>query len=258
MGDTKSKFTLHTQYKDFVPGQSEIDIQTLSPYLTSMRGCFIGLMITVFMLFISLCPASTVLSNLMTDQRYAREGQETIATIMACEFETKMSNLTYTYTVGETSYTHDEYVDHQVCDGLAAGAVVIILYLPSDPATARFVHKNNFLLNAAMVMVFICCLVIPFQGIGGMRRYLYGRYTRRALAAAHHLLEGEITAINSHNPYKHDAYYVRVWYQFETPRKKIVKGFAEAHRQDLKAKDLPPVGTPVTVVYADNGSHMML
>lgn len=258
MGDVKSKFTLHPQHKNFALGESEIDIQTLSPHLTSMRGCFTALMGAVFMLLISLCLVTTVVSDVMTDQRYAREGKEATAIVMACEFEPKMSRLTYTYTVGETSYTHVEYVDHRICYELAIGTAIHIVYLMSEPATARHIDRDNFPVNTIFLMLFICCLVIPFQCIRLMRRYLYGRYTRRTLAAAYHLLEGEITAINGYNPYKHDAYYVRVWYTFEAPRKKVLKGYAEAHRQDLKGQDLPPVGTPITVLYADNGSHMML
>jgi hypothetical protein len=52
---------------------------------------------------------------------------------------------------------------------------------------------------------------------------------------------------------------VRIWYQFQAPDRTILKGFVVANSQDLKGRNQPSVGTPVTVLYSeDSGGHMML
>jgi hypothetical protein len=70
-------------------------------------------------------------------------------------------------------------------------------------------------------------------------------------------LEGEVTAVSGYSLSRTGAYYVRIWYQFMGPSKKMVKGYVEAQRQDLK-KNLPAVGTPITVLYGDEHNSMMV
>lgn len=48
-------------------------------------------------------------------------------------------------------------------------------------------------------------------------------------------------------------------YQFVSPSSgQLLKGSTEWERRDLKGKPLPPPGTPIRVLYADDETHMML
>src|SRR5688572_10028741 len=72
----------------------------------------------------------------------------------------------------------------------------------------------------------IFCAAMTFWGLRDIRRYLYARHHQRQLATRGLLLEGEITAITGYTPGFNGPYSIRIWYTFETPRKKIINGFA--------------------------------
>jgi hypothetical protein len=266
--DVKSKFTLHTDYV-YKPGQNnKIPMAVLSPHIRGSVEFAIVIAMSAVFLIIALCslfllPMLAYIQRI--DYQLLHEGHEIPALVTTCDqFPDSSAFYTYTYTVANVVYEGSDSL-REPCAAHPIGSTITAVYHNSDPAESRInfdlmrSNQNAFgpliLLIGAMIIGGLVFLWI--MGIY-MKRYLYARRHHRDLVTNTQVLQGEITAINGHTPYPSGTYYIQVWYTFETPRKTIVKGFAEAHRQDLKDKELPPVGTPITVVYADNGSHMML
>ncbi len=54
------------------------------------------------------------------------------------------------------------------------------------------------------------------------------------------------------------TYYIVVIYTFTTPDQRTITGEQIRIREDLRDKPLPPDGTPIRVLYADDNTHVML
>jgi hypothetical protein len=86
------------------------------------------------------------------------------------------------------------------------------------------------------------------------------------------LIDGQITRIqvqeakayvrDKYPPFQlrelRDTYYIRVVYTFVSPDQQVISGEQTRARNDLRDKPLPPVRTPIRVLYADDNTHVML
>lgn len=86
------------------------------------------------------------------------------------------------------------------------------------------------------------------------------------------LIDGQITRIqvqeakayvrDKYPPFQlrelRDTYYIHVVYTFTSPDQQVISGEQTRARNDLRDKPLPPVGTPIRVLYADDNTHVML
>ena len=54
------------------------------------------------------------------------------------------------------------------------------------------------------------------------------------------------------------TYYIVVSYAFMNARQRVVNGKQIREREDLRDKPLPPIGTAIRVLYADDDTHVML
>jgi len=54
------------------------------------------------------------------------------------------------------------------------------------------------------------------------------------------------------------TYYIVVTYTFKTPDQRMISGEQIRIREDLRDRPLPPIGTPIRVLYADDHTHVML
>jgi hypothetical protein len=263
---TVKTFTLHENYKDFKPSQTEISLETLVPYSAQGPiGCLLPLLMFAGLMFIT-CIA-TIYHETGVPLLFQHFSQETVAQVIVCQVsETKPNNyvlqLAYSYTwnsrplVGQANlYGHNP-------EGCASylNQTIAIRVLEPDPNQTRIAAQ----MSPAILLTFIAVVMGGF-GAYGVYLFLYViilrirvRFSHPRLTRAGILLEGEILSVRGYSPNKTRDYVVLVKYGFETPRKKYLKGYVEAKRNDLSATSLPPVGTPVAILYADDHAHMML
>jgi hypothetical protein len=257
MSDVKSKFTLYAEYKDFVPRKTPIVFKSLSPRLNSVSQCLPMAFITFFILPLFLFWLIGSIGMKLTQDRFVREGNELTGIITSCAPVKSTQNVRvyYSYTFSSVRFS-DSQILNGPCENYVAGDSMKI-----SPGGA-----NQLIVPFMMICGIPLVLLFLYQYVKTFIDFFYAWPNRSRLRTKGVLLEGEITSI-SDNKHKlrtrrplerTTTYRIFIEYQFETPRKKILTGYTEAHRQDLLYQPLPPVGTPVTVLYADDHTHLML
>ncbi len=92
------------------------------------------------------------------------------------------------------------------------------------------------------------------------QRYVARRRFRR-LRQTHRVITGEIIESDGalYTGYgESSAYHIMVRYQFQSPSGATLAGRQQRRREDLRGQPIPPSGTPVRVLYADDDVYVML
>jgi hypothetical protein len=273
MSDAKNPFILHPEYENFIPGSSELKFNTLFPYGYEVKEASEGGWGCLLLIFLGLLAgviASLVVIyiTLIAPILFELVGEETTAQVVDCQVQPRKSgavpHITYTYTwnnrelsgastlVGSTNADCTPYLHQSLA----------IVVLPFAPTQSYPVIKTPYYELERMSML-VGSLFLGGCAFYLLYRLLYAifldwRYKRifpRLQQGI--LLEGEILKITGHIGYKPPVHFVTVTYGFETPSKNRLTGQAQVTREDLK-NNLPPIGTPVTVLYADDHAHMMV
>jgi hypothetical protein len=271
VSSVKSKFTLHPDYKNFNPGISKLDFKSLS-LVYNIFGCF-GMLIPLFscsFMFVMSCWLATF--GVVQDQLFLLDGTTTTAQVTKCRIEKSKNvsnpNVDYIYVVNGQIYTdhYNSLANQKTCEEYPEGTSLQILYLSADPTNSRIIEpgtqkaqaETGFVYGVMVFMALFCLHFVVWSG-RSIWRYLRAKRIYQRLLTNSILLEGEITSIRGEERAKSSGcYIVMVRYQFESAHGKRLKGYSEALRNDLKGVALPPVGTPVTVLYADDGAHTVL
>jgi hypothetical protein len=265
MSDIKTKFTLHTEYQDFMPGVSHLDFKTLSPGCMTM-GCLLPM--TLVSVGISFFLAYMIYGFSVVPLFIHVFGQDVTGSMIDCRMSEnkdgsmKVSSYTYTYSWDNQEFkrVHANFNGEDGDCNQDLNQPISIRVLPFNPVASRpsadisgLSTMSLSVWGVGVIMILgtfgLCLIHVRYV----QARIIYPRLTQNGI-----LLEGEITRISGDTPSKSNQYFVSVKYQFQSPTGRILKGRAHAHRQDLRGKDLPPVGTPVTILYADDSAHMML
>lgn len=114
------------------------------------------------------------------------------------------------------------------------------------------------------VMLLLINLVLV-SGYYALFHALRQRYTARRrfrrLQQTHRVITGEIVASDGvlHTGYgESSAYHLMVQYQFQSSSGTTLTGRQQRRREDLRGQSIPPPGTPVRVLYADDDAYVML
>lgn len=268
----KAKFTLDPAYRSFMPGKTTLKFETLSPLTDVSCGCAALVMMVLLPVFLLVITA--LLYKAGEDVLFQLDGRDITASVTTCEMRRhaqriKTPFVTYTYEVNGSTYSGDSPLPRIAfdCDRYPVGTPLPVRYTALNPSQSRVLMDGIYppALESLLLDLFIVVCGIPFLlaiFYGGIRSVIQYRHSKKIyprLAQEGILLEGEITAIRGEERGKSvKNYYVIVEYAFLSPGKHRLTGQVEAIRGELQGKELPPIGTPVTILYADDNAHVML
>jgi hypothetical protein len=271
MSSSKAKFTLHPQYKEFVPGTSALEFRTLSQ-TTTFWGCmFLFLMLgvcggmTLFLTYMTSFVAAGRLSMLVYTQQIE-------AHVTHCETrdegDYRYLDINYAYTVDGHDYEgkDDTLWKHktealETCGSYEPGTSIQAIYLKSDQGSSslkeadiRTSDSTTFmfiLLAFSLLGTFFICVSL----IWGIYRYLRAKWIYPRLQKKGTVIVGELISIDGTEK---DSVIVTFRYKFMSPKNRWLYGAEKAHKKHLSSIELPGVGTPITVLYADDHAYTML
>lgn len=172
----------------------------------------------------------------------------------------------YTYEVQDgdgnlQSYSGTDFPGkNQTCPKV--GDRILVEYLRSEPQTSRAtsagVSNTAYVGVMGLALLFIVgCLFMEFTNVSAYRQ-ARKRYKRFQNAATE--VEGKLLSIYGKEGVSvHDAFTYLIYadYEFEVNNKRL-RGQQIKHRGDLRGQWLPPPGTPIRVLYADDDAYVML
>lgn len=267
----KSKFLLNPNYRDFIPRKSKLDFKSLDAGNGWACGCM-SVVLPTFILASLLIPIA--LTFWLWDYwRFGTSGIDVIATITECQIQQQgedgsAPSIVYAYTFNGKTYKNRHTVWWRAvnCDDFPIGTRLDAQYLLRDPSHSRITDAdaNTTLFWSITQFAGIICggvLMIGFTSLGIMEviKYILARRSYPLLRKKSILLEGEIIkAEHKKRGEYNDLHYVKITYEFETPDGRILTRSLSRRREDLKDKELPAAGTPVTVLYADDYAVIVL
>jgi hypothetical protein len=277
MIDAKNSFILHHEYKHFTPGTSELVFDTLIPYENEVKKeggwwAVIGLFLILLLPFVM--SLFFIYNTLIIPLLFERFSTETTGQVVDCRIaERKIGDvpiITYAYTWNNRAYRGSSDIVGAGTSDCSAyqNQTLTIIVLSVDPARSfpkiaqtPYFHSQESALLAGSLFLAFASLLFAFQFLQTVLIYRrVGRIFPRLKNGT--LLPGKILKVSGYRTkniigYRPRVYVVTVTYEFETPSKRRLTGRAQAIRPELK-DDFPPVGTPVSVLYADDHAHMML
>jgi hypothetical protein len=210
-----------------------------------------------------------VINDRLTQEKFSRDGRPVSAVIASCTPASPPNYawLVYTYRVDEADFTGRHRVGGR-CSPYAVGQEIDIVYMASTPSISQVVRSQapSFEdLIAAFVFGIGLCL-LAYRNTRVILDFFYAWGNRARLQTKGVLLDGEIVRAWCYYSSTKGKFlrktlvcHVVIDYRFETPRKKMLTGYAQAAWKNSYGKDdLPAVGTHVIVLYVDDNTHVML
>jgi hypothetical protein len=265
MGDT---FLLHKEHSKFVPGKSKLSgmlrLHSFRDY--NQRGGWIwNVFVTlpcVFLLFL-MC-----LDVIQTELKYRTQGVTTTATLIDCQAQPSNRSirvdLTFRYTViteaGSQDYTATEavYKDSSFrCEQVPSQFIIQHL---SDPSTVHIederlttFRKNMF--GGLLLLLFggiFVLVTLGYIGTTGIGEIVFVKRQIPLLQREGKLLDGKIVKVTSRQV--NDIigiHLVTVHYQFTVQKRILMGTFTQQMYEADGYFDPPPIGTPITILYAN-------
>lgn len=254
-------FLLDPDYKDF-PEKRKLKFLTVyGEQHTFIVMAVLGFLFSSLMFLL-------MLFSFSQEWPYLTRSQKTQAIVKASCQPTHKS-FTYTFEAADAQGNRRQYLGEasQYKDNLCpqAGKEITIEYLPDTPeSSARYMYEGTSslinLLGWTIGLIFYIVFVrLAIKDIGAFLRactqYPVLRKTKL-------ILEGHIVAMKDSKDGHiqgriRGAYCVEVEYNFIV-NEQVLKGKQVHRREDLENKPLPPPGTPVRVLYADENTYVML
>jgi hypothetical protein len=271
MDDT---FLLHKEHSKFAPGKSKLINVKLYTWGDHNRhgGWLWNLFVTLPLAFVF---GWILLNHIQEELKFHNEGITTTATVVDCERVASESRsgviglrFNYRYTIvtetGSQNYTSSDYIYHdpsfQFCEQLPAQFAVQHL---SDPLAVRITEgslsrvswdlASKFIVLPITAIIVVLASAILMTLVTG--EIVFRKWQTPLLEREGKLLDGEITKVRGWRNY--DGYYLMtIDYQFT-----VQKGTQRGTFTQLAyvfVGDLPPIGTPITVLYANRFCHIPL
>ena len=135
-----------------------------------------------------------------------------------------------------------------------------LLTMILEPTSNTIQEVDDWLTYLAVGVVWIpFTIYCLFWGVYRIVKTLYSNWRYWKLRRMGNLLDGEIVKVEREEPREfHGPHYVIVTYKFETPDGRTLTRTMKNERHDLRNQDLPGVGTPVIVLYANDHAVIML
>jgi Protein of unknown function (DUF3592) len=223
---------------------------------------FFGLFFTPFVL-VGIFVTGASIDNAIEWWQLQQNGIDISAKVMNLEVDEDSDGDTYyaTYrfglntTEGYRAYAKTKSVGKQIYYTLEKGGSVVVRYLKSNPNIARVGGAETMPSGAISLGIFalIWNLIVGLLIWAFMRGFLLDR----EFATKSQLLNGTLTHA-SHTLDNDDDLWLKLTYQFHTPKNEIISGTISRIHNDLKGKPMPVIGTPVVVAYIDEKKHRIL
>jgi hypothetical protein len=260
------RFYLDPEYQNFETGEVGLKLKTFAP----LAGDLFNILIVPLVFgWIALLFGYALLVGIWRDIDYQFNGTDAVATIIHCERIRKEGKTDYWEL--ELNFTYDTpngrlqgvetFTDNRQCVDLPTEvAMQFLSYYPSQARITDAELAPEPLLKLADYIIMGGGIILGFYGFTFQMRenwLLIGALTKRPrLQAKGVLLEGELIQIERHIHIR--THYLIAEYRFTSPTGVERQGKQMAEREDLRGKNLPLAGAPVTVLYADDQTYVML
>ncbi len=254
-------FLLDPDYENFPDKQK---LKFLTVY--GEQHTYIAL--AILMLIFSILMFLLMLSALWQELPYFTGSEQTQATVKASCQPTHKS-FTYTFEVADTQGKMQQYAGEVPQDRNTpcpkAGDQITVEYIFDKPSsTARYMPEGTSSLSTMCVFGFALLVMIVFiqSAYIDVAAFFQARTKYPLLKAATAILTGRIIAVknskkdNVHGRLRGD-YCIEIQYEFIV-NKQLLTGKQLHRRNDLIGKQLPPPGTHVRILYADENTYVML
>lgn len=252
---------LNPAYTDFIPGVTELKFSTLNRLHPIMLGvAMIGLvLLSTALVFV----CGMFVTTFQQDRLLEREGVKHSGEIVRCRELTssrsRSIDVTYSYEVDDETYQHTTNMPDDRCTLFQEGASIDVLYVASNPESARLVDETSdtpFIAFAAFA-IFGLLIAVGFGVFG----YFRSRSQFGALKANGQVLDGNLISAehkikrgkNSRKPY------LDIRFRFTSPNGMPLEGKMQTFdRTQIARQPLLKPGVPVKVLYADDKVYVML
>lgn len=267
----KSKFLLNPEHRNFVPRKSKLKFEVLDG--GDDWGCGCSSMMLLFFIPASLMLPLVFLFGIWSYWSFEVSGVDVIATVTECQMQEHGENyfepaIVYTYMLDDETYKNRHTVLWRAvnCGDFPVGSNLEAQYLLDDPSQSRITDADakatlfwRVFQYGGLICGAIMMIGFTIYGISGVIKYIMARRSYPLLRKKGILLEGEIVNAEHQKRGEYENFhFVKITYEFETPDGRILTRSLSRRREDLKDKELPAVGTPITVLYADDYAVIVL
>jgi hypothetical protein len=260
------RFYLDPEYRVCEACEIPLKLKTFVP--RGVNGCanLFNLLIFGVLAFVF---GYMLIEDIWSNFDYRFNGIDAVADVSHCERFRRQGKpdywelqLSYTYHTPQGNFQGEEmFMDDRLCSDLPSR--ISIRYLSYKPIEARI--TDSTLVPTILTTLGFSVLIwsAALIGIFGFGFLIYQNWLlivalikRPRLQAKGVLLEGELIQIE---PYiEGEQHFLVAEYRFASPTGRKRQGKQTAEREDLRGKNLPLPGTPVTVLYADDQTYVML
>lgn len=162
---------------------------------------------------------------------------------------------TFQFEANRQTYVVEQDVDTGIYNNAEVGALVDVLYLPSDPQQARVMGTDS-----TPDSLFIVLFSLFWSGILGLvvLAAVRARGKNLALQRDGKVISGEVVNASGRSSSK-GAYIVKLDYRFRVPDTGETISHKETNtRNDLRGQTLPAPGTPLAIAYRDRKTYKVL
>lgn len=263
-----NRFFLDPAYAYTPP--SELKPDTLGAI--NFTSAIVALILFALPCFAAFLMSSTLVKDITTDRAYLAEGREVLVTVVSCErvsgVRSSSTQTTYTYTVDGHTFEGSNIIAilGARCEEYPAGTTFEALYLPSNPAESRVIQANvshaawyMIMVDALLALTGLVCAYVSLAMIWLLISGVRGLFHYHTLKRKNIVIDGELIEVKEEkvgrNKTEHN---LNVTYRFQTPDGRILTRKQSKIRNDLRSAKPPPIGSPVSVLYADDNAFVML
>ncbi|MCC7205729.1 MAG: hypothetical protein IT323_00385, partial [Anaerolineae bacterium] len=231
----------------------------------SRRHIYLALVAVVIAALAALYAAHQMDAAQRRTEDYVRRAQSTQATITARRLVDGGRDLydryfiTYAFTApgpdgAPAQFQREIGVDKETYERYVEGTLVLVKYLPDDPATSTLVHLELAPVDLDLLRLLLAGpavlagLILLWAAWLSLR---YSRYQRRG-----RVIQGEV--VTAAGGEIGNRYTITLRYSFHSPTGKTLTGHASQVREDLKKTPLPKPGDPVGVLYVSDSLYRLL
>lgn len=248
-------FVLDRDYINFEPGSTYLKRSTVinARFIQNCLKALAVLLVFLVLLAIVLIHAS------FRDSLFRYSAQTADGLIESCELRNTRTGyarfVAYRFTVGELVYQDEARIPGD-CTAYPAGSALSVRYITDNPqqsmpVPALFLEAKEYAGLLSWILPLNLIITLTIVIVFYRRWQALRRLRRRGVVLAGEVVRLEKIATRSN-------IIVKIEYRFTVPRKRVLTGKAEAMRNDFRRKDPAVIGTPVTILYADDNAYVML